>query len=76
MFKWVDSISEQNKKGLRVIRTILEVRGEKKFKYQKQSIEAMSKDEVLQAFSEGKDIDLKQTRDIFRRHALKSSYCT
>ena len=36
----------------------------------------MSKDEVLRAFSEGKDIDLNQTRDIFRRHALKSSYST
>ena len=36
----------------------------------------MSKDDVLKAFSEGKDIDLKKTMDIFRRHALKSSYST
>jgi len=58
LFKWVDTISEQNKKGLRVMRTILEVKGDKKFKYKNSSIETMSKDEVLKAFSEGKNIDL------------------
>ena len=40
------------------MRTILEVKGDKKFKYKNSSIETMSKDEVLKAFSEGKNIDL------------------
>ena len=58
------------------MRTILEVKGLKKFKNPKSTSEVMSRDEVLQAFTEGKHIDLNQTRDIFRRNALKSSYST
>jgi hypothetical protein len=58
------------------MRTIIEVKGEKKFKYKSSSIETMSKDDVLRAFSEGKDIDLNQTREIFRKSNLKSSYNT
>jgi hypothetical protein len=30
--RWVNTVSEENKKGLRVIKAIIEVRGMKKFK--------------------------------------------
>lgn len=30
--KWVNTLSEENKKGLRIISTVLEIRGAKKFK--------------------------------------------
>lgn len=32
LLKWVNNISEQNKKGLRVIKTVMDIRGEKRFK--------------------------------------------
>ena len=30
--KWVDGLSEEHKKGLRIISTVLEIRGAKRFK--------------------------------------------
>jgi len=32
LLKWVHSLSEENKKGLRIISTVLEIRGAKRFK--------------------------------------------
>lgn len=32
LLKWVDNLSEQHKKGLRVIKTVIDIKGAKKFK--------------------------------------------
>jgi len=32
LLKWVNDLSEENKKGLRIISTVLEIRGAKRFK--------------------------------------------
>jgi len=32
LFKWVDQISEEHKKGLRVLKTVIDIKGAKRFK--------------------------------------------
>lgn len=65
--RWVNTISEENKKGLRVIKAIIEVRGMKKFKASEtgSSVFNSHKDKLAEATSIG-NLDTEEARKFFR----------
>lgn len=65
VLKWLNTISEENKKGLRLIKTIMEIRGQKKFKKE-------DKTDALDPSSAA--YRTMQARDKFRRMTYQTSY--
>lgn len=65
--KWVNGLSEENKKGLRIISTVLEIRGAKKFKDNSSANE--SKLESVKSFDLSSDkFDPSEAQKHFRKN--------
>jgi len=68
LLKWVNNISEQNKKGLRVLKTIIEIRGNKRFKQMGQfsNSEAQFEDDIF-TMNVKKEFNPSKAKDAFRK---------
>jgi len=72
LLQWVAELSEENKKGLRVLKTILELKGEKRFRRQKGAQGAS-----VDVHNKADDMDVKDynaAKQTFRKMSTKSSY--
>lgn len=65
--RWINTVSEENKKGLRVIKAIIEVRGMKKFRASEtnSSVFKSHRDKLADATSIA-NLDTEEARKFFR----------
>mmetsp|Transcript_13151 Transcript_13151/g.22261 ORF Transcript_13151/g.22261 Transcript_13151/m.22261 type:complete len:182 (-) Transcript_13151:640-1185(-) len=77
LLKWINSLSEQNKKGLRVLKTIIDIRGNKRFKPLQggsQKIDALLEEDIFTLHA--RNFESTAAKDLFRKMTQKTSYRT
>jgi len=74
LFKWVDQISEEHKKGLRVLKTVIDIKGAKRFK-KNNGANSIAASQIGEAMSSN-GFDAVKAKEDFRRMTQKTSYRT
>lgn len=69
LLQWVAELSEDNKKGLRVLKTILELRGEKRFRRQPKNGASVDQRKTV-----NDSLDYNAAKTTIRKMNTKSSY--
>ena len=70
LLKWVSELTEQHKKGLRVIKTVLDIKGAKRFKKRNTICAETAADNIDYEFKDSTDAKIA-----FRKMVNTTSYC-